>query len=111
MRRGLAPGPREYFCQDEMRCLFKGLVVRVGRARGFRRLSGEDFDKAAPGFVFGVQHHLGCSAGVFSGVVVVKLQGERLFQMAKAVATIALELGPGAARDGDTVDPMQRGHI
>ena len=43
--------------------------------------------------------------------MVLKLQRQRLFQMAQTMAAVAFELGPSVARDGDAVDPMQGGHI
>ena len=59
---------------------------------------------------FGMQDHQRCGARVFACVVMLKLQIQQLFEVAKAVTPVAFQLGPCPARDSYTIGPMRRDH-
>jgi hypothetical protein len=55
---------------------------------------------------FGMQHNQGRRAGIFTGIMMVKMQSQYLFQIGETMPAIAFQLGPGPSGNPDSVAPV-----
>ena len=56
---------------------------------------------------FGMEHYESCGAGIFTGIVMVKVQVESALEVREPVTAVPLQLGPCPPRNRDAVAPAK----
>lgn len=64
------------------------------------------FGEGLPSVLFGGQHDLGRGASIFFSIVVFEFKVEKVFQVREAMAAVASEFRPSAARHCDAIQPI-----